>query len=145
MPQAIRALKDAAPDLVVISDMCFCEYTSHGHCSIINLPEDEHYDPHLPEGYLLNDPARWRCWARLRPVHAEAGADIIAPSGMIDGMVGAIRAALGAPGLNHVSSRLRRQIRQRLLWSLRDAAESPRRYSEPQPMPRWTRPIAARP
>ena len=55
VPAATRALKQEMPDLVVISDMCFCEYTDHGHCGIINTPGDAHHDPHLPEGYLLND------------------------------------------------------------------------------------------
>ncbi len=102
VPNAIRAIKDAAPQLVVISDMCFCEYTDHGHCGVINHPEDEHYHPHLPHGYLLNDPTL-ELLARASVVHAEAGADMIAPSGMVDGMVGAIRAALDGAGFEHVS------------------------------------------
>jgi porphobilinogen synthase len=102
IPQAIRAIKDAAPDLLVISDMCFCEYTDHGHCGIINLPDDPHYDAHLPEGYLLNDPTL-DLLRRASIVHAQAGADIIAPSGMIDGMVGAIREALDSVGFQHLS------------------------------------------
>ena len=56
IPQAIRAIKDAAPELIVISDMCFCEYTDHGHCGVINHAHAADYNPHLPEGYLLNDP-----------------------------------------------------------------------------------------
>jgi porphobilinogen synthase len=79
--------------MLVISDMCFCEYTNHGHCGIINHKGETHYQAHLPEGYLLND-ATLELLARTSVVHAEAGADIIAPSGMIDGMVGAIRAGL---------------------------------------------------
>jgi porphobilinogen synthase len=102
IPNAIRAIKDAAPELAVISDMCFCEYTDHGHCGVINLPEDEHYHPHLPHGYLLNDPTL-ELLARASVVHAEAGADIIAPSGMVDGMVGAIRAGLDSAGFDHVA------------------------------------------
>ena len=47
VPRAIRAIKDSAPDLLVISDMCFCEYTDHGHCGIVNSPDQEHYDPGL--------------------------------------------------------------------------------------------------
>ncbi|MCB0113180.1 MAG: porphobilinogen synthase, partial [Caldilineaceae bacterium] len=130
VPQAIRALKDAAPDLVVISDMCFCEYTSHGHCGIINLPEDEHYDPHLPEGYLLNDPTL-ALLGRASAVHAEAGADIIAPSGMIDGMVGAIRAALDAQGLNHVSvMSYAAKYASAFYGPFRDAAESPPSFGD---------------
>ena len=56
VPQAIRAIKDAVPELIVISDMCFCEYTDHGHCGVINHAHAADYNPHLPEGYLLNDP-----------------------------------------------------------------------------------------
>lgn len=102
IPTAIRAIKDAAPDLVVISDMCFCEYTSHGHCGIVNQPGDPHFRPELPDGYLLNDPTL-DLLGMAALVHARAGADIIAPSGMIDGMVGAIRAALDGGGYEQTS------------------------------------------
>jgi porphobilinogen synthase len=102
IPQAIKTIKDAAPELVVISDMCFCEYTDHGHCGIINLPNHEHYNAHLPEGYLLNDPTL-DLLQRASIVHAEAGADMIAPSGMVDGMVRSIRGALDSYGFEHVS------------------------------------------
>ncbi len=100
IPQSIRAIKDAVPEMLVISDMCFCEYTNHGHCGIINHKGETHYQAHLPEGYLLND-ATLELLARTSVVHAEAGADIIAPSGMIDGMVGAIRAGLDGENLAH--------------------------------------------
>lgn len=99
VPSAIRAIKDAAPELTVISDMCFCEYTDHGHCGIINEIGSPHYRPQLETGYLLNDPTL-ELLSEASVVHAEAGADIIAPSGMIDGMVGAIRGALDASGYN---------------------------------------------
>ena len=102
VPRAIRAIKDSAPDLLVISDMCFCEYTDHGHCGIVNTPNRHHYDPALPTGYLLNDPTL-DLLERASLAHARAGADIIAPSGMIDGMVGAIRAALDDNGTQHVA------------------------------------------
>jgi porphobilinogen synthase len=101
VPQAIRAIKDVAPELVVISDMCFCEYTDHGHCGIINARGTPHYTPRLPEGYLHND-ATLELLGRASAVHAAAGADVIAPSGMLDGMVGAIRIALDAGGHEHV-------------------------------------------
>ena len=101
VPQAIRAIKEIAPDLMVLSDMCFCEYTDHGHCGVINQPGEEHYNPSLPEGYLLNDPTL-ELLARSSVVHTEAGADIIAPSGMIDGMVGGIRHALDERGFSHI-------------------------------------------
>jgi porphobilinogen synthase len=101
IPRAIRTLKDAEPDLLVISDMCFCEYTDHGHCGIINQPGEAHFTANLPMGYLLNDPTL-ELLQRSAVIHGEAGADIIAPSGMIDGMVGAIRGGLDAAGLSHV-------------------------------------------
>ena len=101
--RAIREIKDAVPDLLVISDLCFCEYTDHGHCGIVNNPDDLlHYDSHVPTGYLLND-ATLDLLGQAAVVHAQAGADIIAPSGMLDGMVGAIRGALDAQGWQHTT------------------------------------------
>ncbi len=102
IPRAIRAIKEAAPALAVISDMCFCEYTDHGHCGIINSPENAHFDPALPLGYLLNDPTI-ELLGEASLAHARAGADIIAPSGMIDGMVAGIRSALDDGGFSHVA------------------------------------------
>ena len=102
IPRAIRAIKTAAPALAVISDMCFCEYTDHGHCGIINAPENAHFDPALPLGYLLNDPTL-ELLGEASLAHARAGADIIAPSGMIDGMVAGIRSALDDGGCSHVA------------------------------------------
>ena len=102
VPTSIRAIKASVPEMIVISDMCFCEYTDHGHCGIINTSGQEHYIPDLPEGYLLNDPTL-SLLGRASIVHAEAGADIIAPSGMIDGMVGQIRKDLDGAGFSYVS------------------------------------------
>lgn len=84
--RAIRTLKEQSPDLVVITDVCMCEYTSHGHCGILDAKQ-----------YLLND-VTLDALQRIAVSHAEAGADLVAPSGMIDGAVGAIRAALDAAG-----------------------------------------------
>ena len=102
IPRAIRAIKGSAPELAVISDMCFCEYTDHGHCGIINSPRNAHFDPALPLGYLLNDPTL-ELLAKASLAHARAGADIIAPSGMIDGMVAGIRSALDDGGFSHIA------------------------------------------
>lgn len=102
VPAAIRAIKETSPDLVVISDMCFCEYTDHGHCGVINTRGEEHYNPAIPEGYLLNDQTL-DLLAKASVVHAKAGADIIAPSGMLDGMIKAIRAALDGEKLDHIA------------------------------------------
>lgn len=98
--QAVRALKDAAPDLVVITDVCLCEYTSHGHCGLVNLNGHGGH-AHLEPGYVLNDETL-DILGRTAVSHAEAGADVVAPSGMIDGMVGAIRAALDAHDFAHL-------------------------------------------
>jgi porphobilinogen synthase len=93
--QAIRAIKKEIPDTLVVTDVCLCEYTDHGHCGILN--SGEHFQLGLPEGYVLNDPTL-EVLARVAVSHAECGADIVAPSGMIDGMVGAIRSALDEAG-----------------------------------------------
>jgi porphobilinogen synthase len=91
--QAVRAAKQTAREFLVITDLCCCEYTDHGHCGIIGRTTgrlDVENDPTLD---LL---------AKQAVVHARAGADMIAPSGMIDGMVGAIRTQLDAEGFSHV-------------------------------------------
>lgn len=130
VPRAIRAIKAAAPDLIVISDMCFCEYTDHGHCGIINTPGDAHYRADLPQGYLLND-ATLDLLGRASAVHAEAGADIIAPSGMIDGMVAGIREALDASGHHHVSVlSYAAKYSSSFYGPFRDAAESPPSFGD---------------
>jgi len=130
VPQAIRAIKDAVPELLVISDMCFCEYTDHGHCGLINQPGQPHYTPTLPEGYLLNDPTL-ELLARASVVHAQAGADLIAPSGMLDGMVGAIRRALDAAGYAHVAiMSYAVKYASGFYGPFREAAESPPRFGD---------------
>ncbi len=130
VPQAIRAIKDAVPELIVISDMCFCEYTDHGHCGVINHAHAADYNPHLPEGYLLNDPTL-HLLGEASIVHAEAGADIIAPSGMIDGMVGAIRMALDGAGHDHIPvMSYAAKYASGFYGPFRDAAESPPQFGD---------------
>jgi porphobilinogen synthase len=130
VPQAIRAIKDAAPDLLVISDMCFCEYTDHGHCGVINVPGQAHYTSVLPEGYLLNDPTL-EILGQASVAHAQAGADIIAPSGMVDGMVGAIRGALDGAGFQHVAvMSYAVKYASGFYGPFRDAAESPPQFGD---------------
>ncbi len=87
--QAVRAVKKEYPELMVITDLCLCEYTSHGHCGIVE------------DGCVLNDPTL-ELLARTAVSHAEAGADMVAPSDMMDGRVGAIRAALDAGGYENI-------------------------------------------
>jgi porphobilinogen synthase len=125
VPQAAYAIKKAVPEMLVISDMCCCEYTDHGHCGIINAPGVLGYDEHLEEGYLLNDPTL-SLLAKASVVHAQAGADVIAPSGMIDGMVVTIREALDKAGLANTSiMSYAAKYSSAFYGPFRDAAESP--------------------
>lgn len=130
IPQAIQAIKQAVPELVVISDMCFCEYTDHGHCGLINSLDAPHYNPRLPEGYLLNDETL-EMLGKASVVHAAAGADIIAPSGMIDGMVGTIRAALDTAGFQQTAiMSYAAKFASSFYGPFRDAAESPPSFGD---------------
>ena len=99
--QAVRALKQTVPEMVVVTDVCLCEYTDHGHCGLLNSGNGSRPHPQLPEGYVLNDETL-DVLARVAVSHAEAGADIVAPSGMMDGMVAAIRAGLDGAGFEHL-------------------------------------------
>src|SRR5881409_2113998 len=83
---AVRALKEAHPELVVITDVCLCEYTSHGHCGVVR-----------PDGQVDND-VTLELLAKTAISHAAAGADAVAPSDMMDGRVGALRAQLDGEG-----------------------------------------------
>ena len=88
--QAIRAIKAANPNLIVIADVCMCEYTDHGHCGIVENDE------------IVND-ATLEILQKAAVSYAQAKADVVAPSGMMDGMVGAIRSALDSEGFTNVS------------------------------------------
>ena len=101
--QAIRAIKKEIPDMVVVTDVCLCEYTDHGHCGILNVPDGAEPRPSmgLPEGYVRNDPTL-DVLAKVAISHAECGADIVAPSGMMDGMVASIREALDVAGYENL-------------------------------------------
>ena len=85
--KATRAIKDRFPDMIVVTDVCLCEYTSHGHCGVVE------------DGYVHNDKTL-ELLAKEAVSHAKSGADIIAPSDMMDGRVGAIRKALDANGFS---------------------------------------------
>jgi porphobilinogen synthase len=91
--EAVQAVKRAAPELLVITDVCFCEYTGHGHCGPLARAGGR---------VDVDNDATLELLGKQAVVHAGAGADIVAPSGMMDGMVGAIRAALDAAGASHV-------------------------------------------
>src|SRR5262245_7602300 len=91
--QAVKAAKDAAPNLLVVTDVCFCEYTDHGHCGLI--------DDHTGRMDVNND-RTLELLGKQALSHAKAGADLVAPSGMMDGMVRAIRGALDGGGYEHL-------------------------------------------
>src|SRR6266436_955434 len=87
--RAVRAVKDAVPDLMVITDVCLCEYTPHSHCGI------------LKDGYLMND-LSLELLAKTAVSHAEAGSDMVAPAAMLDGQIGTLRRALDASGFENL-------------------------------------------
>jgi porphobilinogen synthase len=88
--QAVRAVRRAVPEMIIMADTCLCEYTSHGHCGVVR------------GGEVLNDESL-ELLARTAASQAEAGADVIAPSAMMDGQVGAIREALDAAGFEQIA------------------------------------------
>jgi porphobilinogen synthase len=89
VPKAIRALKQQLPELLVIADVCLCEYMSHGHCGIVRRSGSQ---------YRIENDASLTLLAKAAVTYADAGADIVAPSDMMDGRVAAVRAALDARG-----------------------------------------------
>lgn len=120
--QAIRAAKKAAPEVLVITDVCFCEYTDHGHCGIIN-DRTGRMD--------VDNDATLELIAAQALSHARAGADIVAPSGMMDGMVGAIRARLDSAGLSHVPiMSYAAKFASAYYGPFREAAESAPRFGD---------------
>jgi porphobilinogen synthase len=126
--QAIRTIKQAVPEMVVMTDVCLCEYTDHGHCGLLNTGLGR--DPRLPEGYVLNDPTL-EVLGKVAVSHAQAGADVVAPSGMIDGMVRAIRAALDEAGFENTPI-LSYAVKYAsgFYGPFRDAAESPPKFGD---------------
>jgi porphobilinogen synthase len=93
IPQAVRAIRDAAPELLVITDVCFCEFTDHGHCGIV-VEKHGRTD--------VDNDATLEILGRQAVAHARAGAHMVAPSGMMDGMVRAIRTSLDGAGFANV-------------------------------------------
>lgn len=91
--QGIRAIKQAAPNLLVMTDVCFCEYTDHSHCGVLNEKTGR---------MDVDNDATLELLAKQAVSHAKAGADLVAPSGMMDGMIGAIRRGLDQAGYVHI-------------------------------------------
>ncbi len=110
--KSVKSIKKEYPDAVVITDVCLCEYTSHGHCGVVK------------DGKILNDETL-PIIARVAVSHAEAGADIVAPSGMMDGMISAIRGALDSEGFEDTAiMSYSAKYASNFYGPFRDAAES---------------------
>ncbi|MEE9400594.1 MAG: porphobilinogen synthase, partial [Dehalococcoidia bacterium] len=116
--KAVREIKRAVPDLIVITDVCLCQYTSHGHCGVVD------------DDYVNNDKTL-ELIARTALSHAEASADIVAPSDMMDGRVAAIRAALDDSGFhNTVIMAYAAKYASAFYGPFRDAAESAPQFGD---------------
>ena len=122
IPQSIRALKAAVPDLAVIVDICLCEYTVHGHCGLVTEQGGRQ---------TVDNDATLERLAEMAVVCAEAGADMVAPSDMMDGRVGAVRDALDACGLEQVPIlAYAAKYASHFYGPFRDAAESPPQFGD---------------
>jgi len=122
IPQAVRAVKQAAPELLVVTDVCFCEYTSHGHCGALC-----EIGPRVD----VDNDATLAMLGHQAVAHARAGADVVAPSGMMDGMVGAIRERLDGAGFSHVPIlSYAAKYASAFYGPFRDAAESAPRFGD---------------
>src|SRR5881398_1685428 len=120
--KALRAIKSKCPDLVAITDVCLCEYMSHGHCGVIRTDGDRFH--------ILNDETV-ELLAKTALSHAAAGADIVAPSDMMDGRVGAIREALDERGFDQTSiMSYAAKFASAFYGPFREAAESPPQFGD---------------
>ncbi|MGB9476132.1 MAG: porphobilinogen synthase [Candidatus Udaeobacter sp.] len=119
---ALRAIKSKCPDLVTITDVCLCEYMSHGHCGVTRIDGD-HF-------HILNDETV-DLLVKTALSHATAGADIVAPSDMMDGRVGAIREALDAKGFDQTAiMSYAAKFASAFYGPFREAAESPPQFGD---------------
>ncbi len=116
--EAVRTIKRANPDLTVITDVCMCEYTDHGHCGVVR------------DHQVLNDETL-TIYGRVAVSHAEAGADMVAPSGMMDGQVGAVRHALDGAGFAQLPIlAYAAKYASNFYGPFRDAAQSPPQFGD---------------
>jgi porphobilinogen synthase len=120
--KALKAIRSKCPDLITITDVCLCEYMSHGHCGVTRIDGD-HF-------HVLNDETV-ELLVRTALSHAAAGADIVAPSDMMDGRVGAIRAALDARGFDQTTiMSYAAKFASAFYGPFREAAESPPQFGD---------------
>ena len=139
--KAVAAIKDATPDLVVIGDVCLCEYTDHGHCGVVRtsyaLPGHvrglvaRRGGVHAARSFVVDNDSTLPLLAKSAVSLAKAGADIVAPSAMMDGQVGAIREELDAAGLEEtVILGYAAKFASAFYGPFRDAAESPPKFGD---------------
>ncbi|MGB0387077.1 MAG: porphobilinogen synthase [Ardenticatenaceae bacterium] len=132
--QAVRALKQGFPQLAVMTDVCMCEYTDHGHCGVLHDWPADHAEAirghPVPQGYVLNDESI-QILGQVCVSHAQAGADVVAPSAMMDGQVKAIRQALDEAGYAHLPiMAYSAKFASAFYGPFRDAAESPPSFGD---------------
>ncbi len=120
--RALRALREKSRDTVLITDVCLCEYTDHGHCGLVEQEGDKFE--------VANDPTL-ELLARMAVSHVQAGADMVAPSDMMDGRIGAVREALDAEGFDHTPiMAYSAKYESGFYGPFRDAAESPPQFGD---------------
>jgi len=123
--RAVRQVKKAVPDLMVITDVCLCEYTDHGHCGVVRELAGR------PGEFVVDNDATLELLAREALAHVEAGADLVAPSDMMDGRVGAIREALDRDGHTDIPiMAYSAKYASGFYGPFRDAAESPPQFGD---------------
>lgn len=126
IPEAIHAIKQEIPTMCVIADVCLCEYTDHGHCGIVSGTGGE-----ASKEWQIDNDKTLEALGRTAVAYARAGADIVAPSAMMDGQVGAIRKGLSDAGLDSVLIlAYAAKFASRFYGPFREAAESPPRFGD---------------
>lgn len=122
IPQAVRAIREKCPKMVIITDVCLCEYTSHGHCGVLGAAGQE---------ACVDNDATLDLLGKMALAHVRAGADIVAPSDMMDGRVGAIRRVLDDNHFEHVAIlSYAAKFASAFYGPFREAAESPPRFGD---------------
>ncbi len=122
IPRAVRAIKEKCPKLIVITDVCLCEYASHGHCGVLKQVGNE---------TQVDNDATLERLAKMALAHARAGADIVAPSDMMDGRIGVIRKTLDENGFQHIPIlSYAAKFASAFYSPFREAAESPPAFGD---------------
>jgi len=122
--KAIQAIKNKVSDLVVITDVCLCEYTDHGHCGVVKRKKKG-------EDFTIDNDATLELLVKMALSHVEAGADMVAPSDMMDGRIGAIRSALDNSGFDQIPiMAYAAKYASAFYGPFREAAESPPQFGD---------------